>query len=674
MSRQFLTGLNLNKNELLNARIQNLSGVPSNPAVGQIYFDTSLGHLRQWDGAAWLTYSSLAELQTALTTGTQTNITVTFDAETGLYNFVAENGVADSTTDDLVEGTNNLYFTAQRAIDAVGGAATSLNTPDTVVLRDGTGSFAAGTVTAETQVLTPTVYGGNGLLVGYAPGFEINFSDADGNIYITPGGGTTQVNGNVFKTTYNNGDYTAFQVDSAASTTTVRNELSATTDNGVSTVFLNGNSEQISFYNVNSDINSGYLGTNGSGLKLSGYSDLALYSNNGDINLYPDGQVVAHSNLSTSSGYSVSAANNLYAGSGLYIGGQDWGNDGYVRVQKADGTNLFTVDTNSGEAEVDIHGFQKFYTSGGTQYGAIGYDGGANLIVNGYNNDVILTSDSGYAYIGNNSSPATRIATWDHVSSVASGLNVKESVLLAVSEPVDLAVWNADGGSLDGNGAIQAGQRVLLLAQGDGTENGIYVVNSTTYYLERVADQLAPEQGDYVFVETGTHAAQGYIVTSIATNVIWTQFSAAGEYTAGDGIDISGTSISVKLDSDSLSESGSGLKVNYHTDGGLDNDGGLYVKLGTGLAYDNSGNVAFAAGYGIQKYAETNEALTAISGSVTWPVTHNIGTRDVTIQLFDLDTYEQVEVDVVRTSTSVVTLSWVSGDVSANSYRVVVVG
>jgi hypothetical protein len=56
----------------------------------------------------------------AITGGTQTNITVTYNPTTKLVDFVAENGVADSTTDDLVEGTTNKYFTDERAQDAIG--------------------------------------------------------------------------------------------------------------------------------------------------------------------------------------------------------------------------------------------------------------------------------------------------------------------------------------------------------------------------------------------------------------------------------------------------------------------------------------------------------------------------------------------------------------------------
>jgi hypothetical protein len=52
-----------------------------------------------------------------LTGASKTNIQITGD-ENGLT-ITAENGVADSDTDDLTEGSTNLYFTDQRAIDAV---------------------------------------------------------------------------------------------------------------------------------------------------------------------------------------------------------------------------------------------------------------------------------------------------------------------------------------------------------------------------------------------------------------------------------------------------------------------------------------------------------------------------------------------------------------------------
>lgn len=53
MPRKFLTSIDLNKNQLLQARLENLATAPSAPVVGQMYWDTSLGHARKWDGVVW---------------------------------------------------------------------------------------------------------------------------------------------------------------------------------------------------------------------------------------------------------------------------------------------------------------------------------------------------------------------------------------------------------------------------------------------------------------------------------------------------------------------------------------------------------------------------------------------------------------------------------------------
>jgi hypothetical protein len=73
--------------------------------------------------------------QDTLTAGANIDITGSTISVTGL------------DTDDVAEGSN-LYFTNQRAIDAVGGSATSDNTPDTVVKRNVDGNFAANDITA----------------------------------------------------------------------------------------------------------------------------------------------------------------------------------------------------------------------------------------------------------------------------------------------------------------------------------------------------------------------------------------------------------------------------------------------------------------------------------------------------------------------------------------------
>ena len=55
MAKQFLTPIDLTKNELRNAVIQNLASAPLTPLAGQVYFDTTLNQVLVWNGiaAAW---------------------------------------------------------------------------------------------------------------------------------------------------------------------------------------------------------------------------------------------------------------------------------------------------------------------------------------------------------------------------------------------------------------------------------------------------------------------------------------------------------------------------------------------------------------------------------------------------------------------------------------------
>jgi len=78
------------------------------------------------------------EAANLLTNATKTNIVITKDGSNNLT-ITAENGVADSTTDDLAEGTTRLYFTTARARQAIsGGTGISYDNSTGVVSVDNT--------------------------------------------------------------------------------------------------------------------------------------------------------------------------------------------------------------------------------------------------------------------------------------------------------------------------------------------------------------------------------------------------------------------------------------------------------------------------------------------------------------------------------------------------------
>ena len=476
-------------------------------------------------------------------------------------------------------------------------------------------------------------------------------------------------------------DYTAFSVNTGGAVTAVRNELNVTNNDNYSTIVSNGNNETLVFNSAYYDQYVGSIKTDGTGFKIEGGSSgLVLSTTGNDIVLTPDNHVQINSRLY------VNNAQRSYLSGGVYIGGVDYESDGYVQVQDASGNNTFVVSAGNGSATVDLHGSQNFYESqpdGGTQYGSITYDVDTNFVINANQNNLVLQSDSNNSVYLGSVSDANKVVKKSDLTELSSGLNWKQAanLLYDASSPVLTGDTVTSPLVIDGHpalGTAEAGVYRVLITQGDNAGIYVYNVSGTTWTLDRASDADVYTEliGAAIFIMEGdSYAATSWVqndhyITDF-TGQTWVQFSGQGTYTAGDGIDINGREISVKLDSDSLSKSGSGLKVNYHTDGGLDNDGGLYVKTGLGLEIDNSGNVAIDTAVVARKYSQD---LT-YSGSATssFTVTHSLGTKHVQVTVFEVATGEDVIVDVSRPTNDTVQIDFAVAP-SSGEYTAVVVG
>lgn len=159
------------------------------------------------------------------------------------------------------------------------------------------------------------------------------------------------------------------------------------------------------------------------------------------------------------------------------------------------------------------------------------------------------------------------VANKAYVDSVAQGLDIKASCLYTTTGNITLSglATQANG---DWPSTLTAGDRILVKNQTNQAENGIYAAAASGWTRTADMNNWAEVPGAFTFIEDGaTLSSTGWVTTAGSTGTIgvtnmpWTQFSGAGTYTAGNGLQLISNQFSVKLNGTSLDASASGLRI-----------------------------------------------------------------------------------------------------------------
>ena len=176
-----------------------------------------------------------------------------------------------------------------------------------------------------------------------------------------------------------------------------------------------------------------------------------------------------------------------------------------------------------------------------------------------------------------------------YVDQVAQGLDTKPSCKLATTGNLTATYSNGSlgvGATLTNSGtqatltidstAANLNDRILVKDQTTRTQNGIYVVTnvggaSSNWVLTRATPEDQPAElsgGAFVFVEEGVlNANNGYTFTHTGqptfgtTNLDVSQFSGAGQITAGAAMSKDGNQLDVEVDDSSIEVSSDALRV-----------------------------------------------------------------------------------------------------------------
>ena len=246
---------------------------------------------------------------------------------------------------------------------------------------------------------------------------------------------------------------------------------------------------------------------------------------------------------------------------------------------------------------------------------------------------------------------------------------------IVAGEGIDVTYDDTAGTlTVDAEIATTTNRGVASFATADFTvTDGAVSVKNVNLGTQTTGDYVANITGTANEVTVSPTSGEGTTVTiGLPDDVTITN-----NLNVGGNLNVTGTINSVNTTQVNIVDN----KINLNTDftGTPTADAGIRVERGEGadveILWNESDDRWTLTNNGTNYHAITRKFSGTIGNGVLTqiPVTHNLGARDVSVQVYDSNTYETVECDVVRTSTSVVTLGFTVAP-AAGAYTVVIVG
>ena len=390
-------------------------------------------------------------------------------------------------------------------------------------------------------------------------------------------------------------------VPTISSTDTLTNKTIDGSNNTISNI---GNSSLVnSTITIADDSSTTSSVSLGQTLKIAGGTGLTSSVSGNTITLDIDSSVVTESSTDTLTNKSISLTTNTITGTlaefntalsdadfATLAGSETLSNktltapkivdDGFIA--DANGNELIIFNT-TGSAVNQLE-ISNSATGNGVTIASSGSDTNINIVLDPKGSGTVDVNSSRITNVTDPSGDQDA-ATKAYVDSVANGLDVKKSVRVATTAALAAVTYNNGAGTLtaNANGAliidgvtVSVDDRVLVKNQASAFQNGIYKVTATgsgaaTFVLTRTPDADTAGEltgGAFFFVEEGTDNADNGYVTSFngtptlgTTDITFSQFSGAGQISAGNALTKTGNTLDVAVDNTTIEVSSDALRV-----------------------------------------------------------------------------------------------------------------